>query len=335
VNGPADDPRPDDATDHALRSALRDEGLSSAALNRIRRATEAEWRNNVVASPRRGRMPLAAAASVALVLAGALGVYLQLGQGPAGALVGSVGRFDAPGLGLEQWPRRDAPLVAGSEVRVSNELRARGDSSIALTRGGTLRLARGTEIAVPDSTTIRLLRGEVYVDLPPGAHQTELRVVTPEGEFRHVGTQFAVALLGGQTRLRVREGSVRWNAGGEHQVLAAGSEATIANGQWSTRSISTAGREWSWVEALAPEIEIEGRPLTLFLEWFARETGRKLELADDATRTRVAGIRMHGDVRGLAALEALSAVMSATSLRYELREGAIRVSSAGEEAPAI
>ena len=37
-------------------------------------------------------------------------------------------------------------------------------------------------------------------------------VVTPAGEFRHVGTQFAVAIVNGMTRLRVREGSVLWHA---------------------------------------------------------------------------------------------------------------------------
>jgi hypothetical protein len=79
---------------------------------------------------------------------------------------------------------------------------------------------------------------------------------------------------------------------------------------------------------MAPDIEIENRPLQEFLVWFSRETGRKLELADDEVRKQTATIRMHGSVRGLTALEALSAVMAATTLRFELPEGAIRVSSA-------
>jgi ferric-dicitrate binding protein FerR (iron transport regulator) len=326
--------RDEDATDRILRSGLRDKGLSSEALERIRRATEAEWRNNVAVPPRRRRFALAAAASVVLALAGAFGFYSQDTQGNTDSLLGSVGKFDAPGVGLKRWLRSDAPLEAGAEVRVSNELRASGDSLILLSPGGTLRLARGTEISVPDQATILLTRGELYVDIPAGARLPELRVVTPDGEFRHIGTQFSIALLGDQTRVRVREGSVRWKAEGVEEILSAGSEATIARGHWSTRSISITGREWSWVESLAPEFEVEGRPLRLFLEWFARETGRNLELADDATRSRVGEIRMHGDVRGLEAAEALSAVMSATSLRYELREDAIRVSSARDETPA-
>jgi hypothetical protein len=94
------------------------------------------------------------------------------------------------------------------------------------------------------------------------------------------------------------------------------------------RPMSTAGREWAWAELLAPEIEIENRPLQEFLDWFSRETGRKLELADEAVRVQTATIRMHGNIRGLTAMEALSAVMAATTLRFELPEGVIRVSSA-------
>jgi hypothetical protein len=96
------------------------------------------------------------------------------------------------------------------------------------------------------------------------------------------------------------------------------------------RPVSTTGREWAWAETLAPDIDIEDRPLREFLEWFARETGRKLELVNDGVREQADHIRMHGDVRGLSAVEALTAVMASTTLRFELRDGLIRVSSARE-----
>ena len=51
-------------------------------------------------------------------------------------------------------------------------------------------------------------------------------------------------------------------------------------------------------------------------------------MIDDAARKQAATIRMHGNVRGLTRMEALSAVMAATTLRFELPEGVIRVSSA-------
>jgi hypothetical protein len=85
---------------------------------------------------------------------------------------------------------------------------------------------------------------------------------------------------------------------------------------------------------MAPDFEIENRPVMEFLVWFSRETGRKLELADDEARRQTATILMHGNVRGMTTMEALSAVMAATTLRFELPEGAIRVSSArGSKTP--
>ena len=126
----------------------------------------------------------------------------------------------------------------------------------------------------------------------------------------------------------MREGSVLWRAAEGDSTVNAGTEVIIdRNRKVTRRSIATAGRDWAWTESMAPEVDIENRPLLEFLEWFARETGRKLVIADDAARKQAATIRMHGNVRGLTAMEALSAVMASTSLRFELPEGVIRVSS--------
>jgi hypothetical protein len=93
--------------------------------------------------------------------------------------------------------------------------------------------------------------------------------------------------------------------------------------------MSTHGRQWSWVEALAPEFEIEDRPLGDFLQWAARETGRELQITDDRARSVVERTRLRGSVRGLTPLEALERVLRSTSLRFDLHEDAIRVSSDG------
>jgi ferric-dicitrate binding protein FerR (iron transport regulator) len=216
-------------------------------------------------------------------------------------------------------------------VRSSLSFDVRGDSRITLEGGGNLRLARASAIEITSPNAVRLKRGELYVDIPPGSRASDgFRVVTDVGEFRHDGTQFAVAIVAGQTRLRVREGRVLWRASAGDSTVSAGTEMVIdRNGKATRREIATAGRDWAWTESMTPEIAIDDRPLLEFLEWFARETGRKL-LIDDAARQQAAGIRMHGNVQGLTVTEALSAVMATTSLRYELPEGAIRVSSTRE-----
>ncbi len=64
-----------------------------------------------------------------------------------------------------------------------------------------------------------------------------------------------------------------------------------------------------------------------FLGWVARETGRHVEFADNRAREVAGRTLLHGSVHGLAPLAALQQVLSTTSLRYEVRDDVIRVSS--------
>jgi ferric-dicitrate binding protein FerR (iron transport regulator) len=326
-----------DAAERALREGLRAPTLSPEAMQRIRAATQQEWRAVTqspehVRAPKRRWLSLAAAASVA-VLAGVVGwnAFLMNAAGN-GAVAGQVARFEAPGIVESRLLRADATLSEGASLHAGQTLEVRGDSLIALAGGGNLRVARASSFEVVAANAVKLERGELYVDIPPGSRDSDrFMVVTPAGEFRHVGTQFAVAIVNGMTRLRVREGSVQWHATEGDSTVNAGTEVVIDRNQTVTRRpIATTGREWAWAESLAPDFEIENRPLQEFLVWFSRETGRKLELADDAARKQAATILMHGNVHGLTAMEALTAVMAATTLRFELPEGVIRVSSARE-----
>jgi len=324
--------------ERVLREGLRTPALSPEAMQRIRAATQTEWRANVQAPThaRTRRLSLAAAASV-LMLAAAIGwnVFMTT-TGDTGSLLGEVARFEAPGLVESGYLRRDVAMNPGASLRAGQSFDVRGDSLITLAGGGNLRLARASSIQVLASNAVKLERGEIYVDIPPGSRGSDrFMVVTPAGEFRHVGTQFAFAIVKGMTRLRVREGSVQWNATDGESTVNAGTELTIDQNRTVTRRpIPTAGRDWAWAESMAPDIDIDNRPLQEFLVWFSRETGRKLVLADDEVRKQTSTIRMHGNVRGLTAMEALSVVMAATTLRFELPEGVIRVSSARDSTTA-
>jgi ferric-dicitrate binding protein FerR (iron transport regulator) len=309
-------------------------------MQRIRAATQTEWRENVQAPAQAGartrRLSLAAAASV-LMLAAAIGWNaFMTNTGDSGAVLGQVARFDAPGLVESGYLRRDLAMNPGAPLHAGQSFDVRGDSLITLVGGGNLRVARASSIQVLAVNAVKLERGELYVDIPPGLRGNDrFMVVTPAGEFRHVGTQFAVAIVNGMTRLRVREGSVQWHAAEGDATVNAGTEVTIDSNRTVTRRpIPTAGRDWAWAESMAPDIDIDNRPLQEFLVWFSRETGRKLVLADDEVRKQTTTIRMHGNVRGLTAMEALSAVMAATTLRFELPEGVIRVSSARDSTTA-
>ena len=312
-----------------LRDCLRADLLTPAALTRIRHATEVEWRRNL--APRRPRM-LAIAASVVLLAGTAVAAFLHFNPPPStGALMAHLTRADSPGVvAVLRW-QPDAPWAPGAEMRAGQTFEARGVALVSLQGGGNLRLRPGAVFRIEGANTVWLERGEIYVDIPPGSHPAAAFVArTADGEFRHVGTQFALAVVDGATRLRVREGAVQWRTNDGESTVAAGTEMIFDNDRKAApRPIDSADAEWAWTETVAPDIDIENRPLSEFLTWVARETGRKLVFADDEARRQIGAIRMHGNIRGLSTLQALSAVMAATTLRFDLAGGAIRVSLAG------
>jgi ferric-dicitrate binding protein FerR (iron transport regulator) len=316
-----------------LRGNLRVPALSPEALARIRRATEAEWRAQTGGSPRRVWIPRAAAAAGALLaLAAAWQLWLR-GPGLAdGAPMAQLARSEGAGIVEVRALWRDTAVGIGGELRTGGDFEARGGSLLKLHGGGNVRVAPNSRFEVLSANSVRLDRGEMYVDIPPGAHaDASFVAVTGAGEFRHVGTQFAIAVVNGTTRLRVREGLVQWHAPDGDSNLPAGTEVLIDRLMNVTRgAVESVGQHWSWTETMAPEIDIDNRPLGEFLDWFARETGRKLVIANDTTQRQIDSIRMHGSVRGLTPMQALKAVMASTSLRFDLPSGAIRVSFAGE-----
>ena len=177
------------------------------------------------------------------------------------------------------------------------------------------------------------MRGEMYVDIPPGAHaDASFVALTNAGEFRHVGTQFAIAVVDGATRLRVREGRVQWHAADGESTVPAGTEVLIdrdhkrdAHGSrecrartgrgpkpWRRRSTSRTGRS---------RISSNGWRARPAASWISPMNARVVQ---------VGTIRTHGNVRGSPPMQALDAVMASTSLRFELPAGVIRVSFAGE-----
>lgn len=318
----------EDPVRSALELGLRRQPLDPAALARIRTSVRAEfdalhgWRAGTRRWPKW-------VASMAAVLAG-LTVFtaLYLFQAEEGPPLGRVVRVERGSLQTARNFFRKHDLGAGDEVPSLEGITSVGTSLIALAQGGLLRVAPGTSIEGVTPNEMALRSGHVYLDFPSEARPFVLR--TPAGTFEHVGTQFEAAVDGGSTRIRVREGSVRMSTAGAAQVVDAGTEVMVSRaGAVERRSVSTYGPEWAWVEGAGPEFEIENRELADFLGWVARETGRRVEFADDHARDVASHTRLHGSVRGLAPLAALEQVLSTTSLVYQVHEGVIRVSSRG------
>lgn len=326
-SGPAGEDS-DGAPERSLESVLRRQPLSDDAFIRMRSAVEAEWRAATPASARWSRSRWAGLAASILVVIGMAVAWLRPATEPV--ILGSVTRAQAPGLENGSIPFLHRIMNLGEALRGGETIEALGPALVALAGGGTLRIARGGVIQVLGANAVELSHGQIYVDLAPDQPRAAAFVVrTRLGIIEHLGTQFEVATVDRDIRIRVREGQVRMRTTSGAQIAGAGTELLVGHaGVVSRAPVTIHGPEWSWVEALTPDYEIENRQLMDFLRWVARESGRKLVMVDVHAREVAERTRLRGSVRGLAPLEALGNVLSTTSLRFELVEDAIRVSSA-------
>jgi hypothetical protein len=99
----------------------------------------------------------------------------------------------------------------------------------------------------------------------------------------------------------------------------AGEQLTIrAGGVLERARIEADDPEWDWVESLAPAPDIDNQPVTVLLDWVARETGRSVRFANPEVARHAANTILHGNIRHLQPLEALSVMLATTDLEYAL-----------------
>jgi hypothetical protein len=319
-----------DHVEHVLREGLRVAPLNPDALARIRAATVQEWQQATGsrANSRIPRRALWGSLAAAVALLAFLTVWYSAPPGNS-TNFGLIARSDVADADVRFQFVRQRALRIGDTVRSGDELTAHAPVLISLSGGGTVRIAADTVLEITGEGQARLRRGQVYVDLPPGSSSHHpFQILTREGTIEHVGTGFEVLENEQIMRLRVREGRVLLHRDTERIVADAGTELTARPGSpVSRREIDTYGRDWMWVAALAPDYEIEGRPLLGFLEWASRELGRPLKFSDSNARAVAQRTILHGSVRGREPLDALSSVLATTSLTYEIRGDTIWIQS--------
>lgn len=285
-----------------LANALRGATLDEVSLGRMRSAVHLEWRASLVARipARKRHWPGIAAAS--LILAAIWCGWLALRP--------------AEVFGVLQSPLANSNFT-DVRLRVGSHVEARSGLLIALQGGGLLRARVGSALDILAAGEVRLLRGAVYVDAQNRRPLAAIRVDTPVGAVRHVGTQFEVALIGNHVRVRVREGSV---SVGDGLRVDSGEQLTVAPGGLAQRApIAPYDGEWQWAEVPVADVLVEGRSLAYLLHWVARETGRKLEFADVPSADIAKDTILHGSVAGLAPELALRAMLATTSLEADVK----------------
>ena len=223
-----------------------------------------------------------------------------------------------------------APLTRGVKLRTL----AGGRLGLMLAGGVSLRLAAETEVMLDAPGQLYVQRGTIYVDGGAETTRPSLTIVTPAGTARELGTQFELRVANAAIRLRVREGSVAIDRGGQSLTGVAGEEISIdVMGGIERASIAADATEWQWAEAVAPAPEIDGKSAASLIAWVARETGRRLRYASPLVEERAATVILHGSIRHLPPLDALEAMLATTDLEYVIDGDTMEIRARAERLP--
>ncbi len=225
------------------------------------------------------------------------------------------------GTGEVYWQRGEAirPPMAGARLRRGDILRTEDGRLRVAVAGLTagLRMDNETRVTITGRRQFRLERGAIYVDARDDVDYP-IVIETDRARVEHLGTQFLVADRANRLVVAVREGSVRIKTG-EATFTGSATEhegEMLEFGEGVLRAPITGYDEmWRWVNEISPHFDTHNRPVSEFLEWVARETGRELRYADDETKAHAATTRTKGSIDTTNADKALFVVLSTTTLR--------------------
>ena len=339
-------PRADDMTDETNMTTrlLRIAGPRPAApedrFARVRGHVRTHWDSGVRRRVARRRARMAVAGALAAAAAVLLFVRInnrpisdhpQMSNRPPTEIVtaiarvakiaGSVGTASAASAAAASRPLAvDDPVLRGETIETGNVCRL----ALRFADDTSMRLDVNSRVRLVEDRAVELLRGAVYVDTGRASGQFEIR--TPLGIARDIGTQFEVRLIGEQVRLRVRTGAVELTGGTRPTVGRAGTEIVFSSAGEESRPLAPYGREWAWTVDASPAIEVEGLPLSRFLDRLAREEGWTVQYVDPALAREAGGIILHGSVAGLTAAESLEVTIGTSGLAYRLDNGRLVVS---------
>lgn len=294
----------------------------------IRKALHAEWsgmtrRRHI----RKALFGLAAAASVIL----AVMVAVSMGRTPEPADPSIRVATIEKQLGtIRVLPGGSRDARIGEDLlalTIGQQIVTGRNSGLALSwlNGESIRLDESTELVLTSEAEIDLLAGKIYVDTEATDPGRELRIATPAGLVRHVGTRYMTTVSAGVTSVSVREGRVLLEKQGVETLADSGDQLRIdASGTLVVQAVPSYGALWQWTEELAPIFPSDGRSMTDFLDWVAHESGREIEFASPAARRLADETRLRGEV-DMDPMHALPVVLQTSDLVSEINAGTIVV----------
>lgn len=220
---------------------------------------------------------------------------------------------------IEISNHQEAGMNVGSDIAARTRIDTRSAMAIRLAGGQSLRVAADSSLKIVSPSTIRLRRGAIYVDSDPSSRGEEIRIRTAHGVVREVGTQFEVrtGLADEPLRIRVREGEVILQTNGDSRSAAAGEEMALkSDGSVRRDRVATSGDEWAWMEELALPFALDESTLGAYVRWLARETGWRIEFADDELRQSASEIVLYGSLESVSPRESVEIALPMSGLAY-------------------
>lgn len=311
----------DERIEDLLRQVGAREEPSEAVAREVYTAAHATWRSVVAErASRRRRVTWSVAASVAAVaaIAGTLMLKMWPTLLPSEpAAVASIVRIEGS-LKVSRAPGESRTIgSAGPVIAVGDTIVTTADARAALDFGAGLsvRLDHDTDVEVAAEDRLRLHAGALYIDANP-THHNPLVVETTTASIRHVGTQYLVRVVASGVDVSVREGRVLIADNGATHTGQPGEKVSLTtNGEVTRTTLLPHHPDWNWASEIAPSFDIDGQTLASFLEWAARETGRRLVYASKEARAAAVRVELHGSIANLDIDTALAIVLSSTRLR--------------------
>jgi ferric-dicitrate binding protein FerR (iron transport regulator) len=303
---------------------------SADVMHEVQAAVHAEWQSMLQERRTRRRFVVAGIAASALLAVGAafFGVrYLA----PEPLQVAQITRIDGHLL-VRPEAQAAHELAITESVSTGETIQTDDRSRAALQLGDvSLRLDQGTIVKVAAADELVLTAGALYVDSQAEDPQ-ELTIRTDAGSVRHVGTQYEVRTHADDMVVSVREGRVMIaNAAGTSSGVAGERIRVTPRGQVVRSTVAAHDPHWQWAAHTAPQFDINDHTLAVFLDWVARETGRKVVYSTNEAQSEASGLKLRGSIEGLDPDTALSAVLSTTRLqRYQTKDELIGIALAGD-----
>lgn len=308
--------------------------MSDAAVERMQGDLRPLWQSEVERhAPTHPRFRLVAAAALVAVAIAAVfftRTVLRNDSELFASVVRVHGSVSAWGIGGSEAAElldQSSVIETGLSIATAGDARA----AFATATGHSLRLDHDTRIVLVSRNEVRLEQGAIYVDsgIDSTSHSNAregLNVLTAFGTVQEIGTQFEVRLTADLMKVRVREGEVSIGAEGREERGVAGEELAFSGGTVRRGLIDAHDKAFGWTQSIAPEWTMDGSRLEAFLAWAARESGYRLEYAEDELAGEAATVVLSGEVAGLSPRQALEVVLPAVGLRHRLDDGALQIS---------